>query len=85
MKFEEIKIGTIFNLDDTPSYPKLKIDGGYVDMRDGIVNTNPNPAVLSAKITLMNEDDLTNQFNKGGFSIEDIKEWVKDLRDRFTK
>lgn len=42
MKLKELKTGVIFNIENTPSYPKLKIDGGYVDLRDDIVNKSGN-------------------------------------------
>lgn len=76
MIFEEIKPGTIFNLGNTPSYPKLKTKNGYVDMRDEIVNNNPNQAVLSAEITVMSTEDLMRQFDDSKKSIE---EWVDSL------
>lgn len=34
MEFNEIKTGEIFTIGDTPTYPKLKTDYGYIDMRD---------------------------------------------------
>ena len=80
MKFEEVKTGEIFNLGNTPSYPKLKTDKGYVDMRDEIVNDSPNPAVLSADVTLMTADDLVKQFNETKMGIE---KWIGDLRQKF--
>ena len=36
MKFKEIKTGQFFNIGNTPSYPKLKTDYGYIDVRDEI-------------------------------------------------
>lgn len=38
-KIKEIKIGKMFTIDETPTYPKLRIENGYVDMRDEIVKT----------------------------------------------
>ena len=80
MKFDEIKTGKIFNLGNTPSYPKLKTDKGYVDMRDEIVNDNPNQVVLKATITLMSIGDLAKQFTE---SEQSIKAWVKELKQKY--
>ena len=80
MKFEEIKTGDIFNLGNTPSYPKLKTSSGYVDMRDQIVNNDPNQAVLSALITLMTIKDLMKQFEE---TKESIEEWVGELKTKY--
>ena len=33
MKYEDLKSGDVFNIENTPSYPKLKLGEGYVDMR----------------------------------------------------
>lgn len=37
MKFSDIKIGEIFIIGNTPSYPKRKTENGYVDIRDNII------------------------------------------------
>ena len=39
MIYEELKTGDVFTIENTPSYPKLKLDkNAYVDIRDGIFN-----------------------------------------------
>jgi hypothetical protein len=80
IKFSDIETGVVFNLGNTPSYPKLKTDSGYVDMRDGLVNDNPNQAVLSAEIEIMTISDLVKQFNSNKETMED---WVKELRQKY--
>jgi hypothetical protein len=80
MKFEEIKTGEIFNLGSTPSYPKLKTDSGYVDMRDGIVNGNPNQAVLTASIKIMTVKDIAKQFNE---NEGEAQKWIDELKEKY--
>lgn len=80
MRFNEIKTGEIFNLGNTPSYPKLKTDSGYVDMRDEIVNNNPNPAVLSAEIKIMSVGDLVQQFAE---TEEEMTKWIEDIKAKY--
>ena len=80
MKFEEIKTGQIFNLGNTPSYPKLKTDAGYVDMRDEIVNDNPNSAVLRAPIEIMSTKDIAKQFEE---SEIESQRWIDLLKAEY--
>lgn len=40
-KISDMKLGQIFAIEGTKSYPKLKLKKGYVDMRDGIHIPNP--------------------------------------------
>jgi len=42
MLLKELRIGDIFAIEGANSYPKLKINSGYVDIRDGIVNKTGN-------------------------------------------
>ena len=80
MKFIEIKTGTVFTLGETPSYPKLKIDEGYVDMRDEIVNTNPNPAVLNASVRELTAEEIAKVFSE---TVENIETWIKEKKEKF--
>lgn len=40
MKLSELEEGTIFCINGTSSYPKLKLKKGYVDIRDEIFKAN---------------------------------------------
>lgn len=80
MKFQEIKTGTVFTIGETPSYPKLKTDSGYVDMRDEIVNDSPNQAVLSAECRELSIDELAKQFEG---TNDEIISWIKEKKDKF--
>lgn len=81
MKFKNIGTGSIFNLDNTPTYPKLKVKNGYVDMRDEIVNLDPNQAVLSAKITLMGISELREVFKDE--SDDELINWISDIKEKY--
>ena len=81
MKFNEIKSGTVFTIGETPSYPKLKTDTGYVDMRDEIVNNNPNTAVLSAECRELSIEELMKQFEG---THEEITDWIKEKKKRLA-
>lgn len=37
MDLKEIKSNEFFTIGETPSYPKFRIDDGYIDIRDGIM------------------------------------------------
>ena len=37
MKIKDIEVGKMFTIDESPSYPKLRTENGYVDLRDDIV------------------------------------------------
>ncbi len=80
MKFTEIKTGTIFTIGETPSYPKLKTDSGYIDMRDEIVNNNPNQAVLSQDCRKLTIDEMAKKFET---TNQEIENWIKEKKEKF--
>jgi len=80
MNFKEIKTGVVFTIGETPSYPKLKTDSGYVDMRDEIINNNPNQAVLSADCRELTIDEIAKIFDVPDMKI---KEWIKEKKSKF--
>lgn len=82
MDFTDFETGTIFTLGETPSYPKLKIDGGYVDMRDEIINKNPNSAVLNASARELTIDEMAKHFES---NPKDIEDWIKRKKEKFIK
>lgn len=79
MKLNELKTGNIFNIENTPSYPKLKVDGGYIDLRDEIVNKTGN--CDEKDVTLMDLGDLSDQFEE---SQEDLQKEIDDLIVTYT-
>lgn len=62
MKLKELKKGDIFNIENTSSYPKLKLDKGYVDIRDDIVNVSSN--CDDREVFMMDLDDLQDLFKE---------------------
>jgi len=74
MMLKELKIGEIFTIEETPSYPKLKIDGGYVDIRDDIVNTSGNNDKRDVRIETIKEiSEIFNESEADIRTLMDIK------------
>ena len=78
-KLKELETGVIFNIENTPTYPKLKIDGGYVDMRDDIVNKSGN--CDDKEVTEMTYEDIAKSL--GG--EEGLQEWIDDKKEKYLK
>ena len=72
MKVKDIKVNQVFNIEHTPSYPKLKTKEGYIDIRDNIVNNDGNCNNLEAEIMSL---ELLSQ--KYFDTIEGVKKWIK--------
>ena len=71
MKTKDVEVGQIFNIESTPTYPKIKTKEGYVDIRDAIVNNGGNCDDMSVEI--MSLELLAKNYDG---SVEEIKEWV---------
>jgi len=80
MKFNEIKTGMVFTIGETPSYPKLKTELGYIDMRDDIVNNNPNSAVLSSECRELEVKEIAKRFNE---TEEETEKWIKEVKQKY--
>jgi len=80
MKINKIRSGQIFAIEGTKSYPKLKLDIGYIDMRDEILNRHDG--ILKAlEVQLMTDSQVSREFKKYNMSTKD---W-KDLRKNYLK
>lgn len=80
MKFNEIKTGQFFTIDNTPSYPKLKTDYGYIDVRDEIKKEAKD---LPWGLELMTDEGVLIEFKQYGFkSVEDIRALNKELLNK---
>ena len=55
MKFSDIKVGEIFTIGNTPSYPKKRTVEGYLDIRDEFVKTCED---LPWDVRLLTEEEL---------------------------
>jgi len=57
MKINKIRSGQIFAIEGVKSYPKLKLDIGYIDMRDEILNRHAG--ILKAiEVHLMTDSEV---------------------------
>lgn len=81
MIMTDLPTGTVFTIENTPSYPKLKIDGGYVDMRDEIVNKSGN--CDNKEVKELSIEDISRSL-KWDDRVE-IKEWINNLKAVYIK
>ncbi|MDV4025586.1 hypothetical protein CMT52_14720 [Elizabethkingia anophelis] len=70
LELKDIKSGEIFTIGETPSYPKLRTDYGYIDMRDKIVMSC---AELPHEIRIMSLHEVAEKFN---VTLVEIEKWV---------
>ena len=78
MLLKEVQMGEVFTIENTPSYPKLKLNGGYVDMRDEIVNKSGNNN--ERECSILPPETISKMF---GESVDDVKNWIEDMRERY--
>lgn len=55
MQIKDIPEGQIFTIGETPSYPKLKLKSGYIDMRDRIIVEEQNMTEAAARMMWLGE------------------------------
>lgn len=60
MKISELRKGTIFCIEGSRTYPKLKLHKGYVDVRDEIYKYNP----LDREVEVIEKKELYDDFWK---------------------
>uniref|UniRef100_A0A6H1ZXM0 Uncharacterized protein n=1 Tax=viral metagenome TaxID=1070528 RepID=A0A6H1ZXM0_9ZZZZ len=83
MKIINIEAGEIFCIEGTKTYPKLKLDTGYVDMRDEILQRSlANTANRNCE--LMTEKEVETEFKKYGMTMDDVKNLKRELSVRFN-
>jgi hypothetical protein len=70
-KIEEFNKGQLITIEETPSYPKLKLEKGYIDIRDDIINKNN----LEFEAREMSKEEVLKQL---GCSEQELDEWVKE-------
>ena len=77
MKLQEIKIGEFFAIENTKSYPKLRTEYGYIDVRDEIKKECKD---LPWELSLMTDDEILKGFGeKYGFTKAEISKLKKEL------
>ncbi len=68
---KNIKAGQVFLIENTPTYPKIKTEKGYVDIRDNIVNNSGNCNGKTAEIMSL---ELLAKNYEG--TTDEIIEWI---------
>jgi len=83
MKIINIEAGEIFCIEGSKTYPKLKLDIGYVDMRDEILQRSlANTA--NRNCDLMTEKEIEIEFKKYGMTMDDVKNLKRELSLKFN-
>ena len=83
MKIINIEAGEIFCIEGSKSYPKLKLDVGYVDIRDEILQRSlANTA--NRNCDLMTEKEIEIEFKKYGMTMDDVKNLKRELSLKFN-
>ena len=83
MKINEIKTGEIFCIEGSKTYPKFRLDVGYVDMRDEIVQ-RCEAHTMNFDCELMSEGAVAEEFRKYGMTMDDVKNLKRELSIRFN-
>ena len=81
MKMTEIKSGQIFCIEGSKTYPKLRLDVGYVDIRDEIRSVHD---LKDYDCDLMTEKEIETEFKKYGMTMDDVKNLKKELSVKFN-
>jgi len=76
MKLSEITEGKIFTIGQTPSYPKLRTDYGYLDMRDGIKKVCTE---IPWDIKIMEKKEVAEMLD---MEVKQVEDWIKELNER---
>lgn len=83
MKINEVKSGQIFAIEGTKNYPKLKLDIGYIDMRDEILNRHDG-ILRALEVQLMTNSEVNGEFKKYNMSTKDWKDLRKKLLEKYN-
>ena len=83
MKLTELETGNIFTIENTPSYPKLKIIGGDVDIRDEIVNKSGN--CNEREVSIINAIDVQKAMSKlsPNLTSSTIQYWIDETKQKY--
>lgn len=74
MNFNEIKTGEIFTIGETPSYPKLRTETGYIDMNDKIFIKCES---LKWELRIMSKEEVAAKFEG---TVAEVEDWIKQLQ-----
>ncbi|GAH57575.1 unnamed protein product [marine sediment metagenome] len=81
MKLDEIKAGEIFCIKGSKTYPKLRLDVGYVDIRNMIRSVHD---LKNYDCELMSEGAIAEEFRKYGMTMDDVKNLKRKLSAKFN-
>ena len=83
MKLTELETGDVFTIENTPSYPKLKITGGYVDIRDEIINKSGN--CNEREVSIINAADVQKAMSKlsPNLTSSTIQYWIDETKQKY--
>jgi len=76
MNITEIKVGSVFTIEENPSYPKLRTESGYIDMRDKIVVSNLD-CVKDREVREMTLEEMCDYFDA---TETEIKSWIEESK-----
>jgi len=83
MKINKIRSGQIFAIEGTKDYPKLKLDIGYIDMRDEILNRHDG-ILRALEVQLMTDSEINKEFKKHNMSTKDWEGLRKRLFEKYN-
>lgn len=78
-QYEDLKVGDVFTVGNTPSYPKLKLKEGYVDMRDKILNKTGD-TVKGREVSLLTASDIAKEFDDTELGALD---WILSIKKEY--
>jgi len=81
MKMNKIKAGQIFCIEGSKTYPKLRLDVGYVDIRDEIRSVHE---LKNYDCDLMTEKEIETEFKKYGMTMDDVRNLKRELSLKFN-
>lgn len=79
MIYEDLKTSDVFAIEGSISYPKLKLNEGYVDMRDRIYNSTSN-TVKGKEVKIISAKEIAEKFK---LNEKDIKDWINKRKKEY--
>ena len=79
MIYEDLKTGNVFAIEGSISYPKLKLNEGYVDMRDRILNSTGN-TVKGREVKIISAKEIAEEFK---LNEKDVEIWINKRKNEY--
>lgn len=80
MKYKDIPKGSIFAIEGTKSYPKLRTKKGHLDLRDEIFGSELNNS--EREVEGMSIADIADTFD---MSLADANDWIKEMIEKYKE